>query len=523
MTEDLLKLGVQAAKAGDYEKARTFFVKVVQADPNSERGWLYLGHCLSDGEKKNFCYQRVLKINPSNPQAIKALAMITRSERVAPTNQVESPSVPETKQQNEISPKKKSSTVSTPIIIGTSLGVILCLGIFFAVALFRGLLAGRSYQLPSSIPFINNVEATATVWIVTPSFVTEIPTTTPYPVSTSIGSATPIPTFPVDEFSSTEFYNNSNVAYWSQIIAQDPGNADAYFQRASAIYKSNQAIGSLDAYISKLELALQDTDMAISLRSDIGEYYALRQSIYYSLSNTTIYSVDREYVSEIALDNAYKAYELGTTTEYPERIIMDDLIATNQCEKALSGLQELIAQSPPGDVSVGGLLHYRSRAYACLGRLEEALQSVNDSMFNNMNMEHKTYLKILYLIMLERYDEALPLLNERIAGSTLGGDHYYMRAYIYYYTGKKDLVQEELYTGMPKTWERGEFLPFVEAQLALDEGRTEDAIQLLQIAEATFIPPMNPLRWKAQKQLEALDAHPLTPSVSAPYQATPIP
>jgi hypothetical protein len=125
--------------------------------------------------------------------------------------------------------------------------------------------------------------------------------------------------------------------------------------------------------------------------------------------------------------------------------------------------------------------------------------------------------------MLERYDEALPLLNERIAESRLSGDHYFMRAYIYYYMGKKDLIQEELYIGIPKTWARGEFFPYVEAQLALDEGRTEDAIQLLQIAESTFRPLLNPLRWRAQKQLENLGVKPLTPTASVRYQGTPIP
>jgi len=523
MTEDLLRLGIQAAKAGDYEKARTYFVKVVQTNQNSEMGWLYLGHCSNDEEKKKYCYQKVLKINPSNPQAIKALAAITRADSVVQSNQIESQSASETKLHNKPFTKKKFSTISTPIIIGTTLGLIFCMGVVFVAALFSGLFTGQSYQLPANIPFINSTNATATLSIVTPIMVTQTPTMTPRPTSTFVSSATPIPTFPVDEFSSAEFYNNTDVTYWSQIIAQDPENADAYFQRASAIYESNEAVGSLDAFITRHNLALKDIDRAISLRSDMGEYYALRLNIYDDLSETAEYSVDGQYLSAMALDNAYKAYELGTTTDNPDRIIINELIATNQCEKALTGVDELIGQLPKEDISLGGLLHIRSRAYACLGRLEDALQSVNDSMFNNAYMEYKTGLKIQYLIMLERYDEALPLLNERINNTRLSGDLYYLRAYIYYSTGKKNLVQEELYTGMPKTWVRGEFLPYVEAQLALDEGRTGDAILLLQIAEATFGPPDNPMRWKAQKQLEALGAQPLTLTPSVPYQATPIP
>jgi tetratricopeptide (TPR) repeat protein len=72
MTQELLRLGIQAAKTGDYEKAQIYFAKVVQTDPHSELGWLYLGHCLNDEKKKIYCYQKVLGINPSNQYARKA-------------------------------------------------------------------------------------------------------------------------------------------------------------------------------------------------------------------------------------------------------------------------------------------------------------------------------------------------------------------------------------------------------------------------------------------------------------------
>ncbi len=76
MDQDFFKLGVQAARAGDFKTAQTYFVRVVQANPNSEKGWLYLGHCLADPEKRITCYQRVLKLNPYNQEAQKALAAL---------------------------------------------------------------------------------------------------------------------------------------------------------------------------------------------------------------------------------------------------------------------------------------------------------------------------------------------------------------------------------------------------------------------------------------------------------------
>jgi hypothetical protein len=67
-------------------------------------------------------------------------------------------------------------------------------------------------------------------------------------------------------------------------------------------------------------------------------------------------------------------------------------------------------------------------------------------------------------------------------------------------------------------------LPYVEAQLAQDEGRTEEAIQYLQLAEATCSDPIyNSLRWKVQETLKALGVQSLVFTPSPTYVGTPIP
>lgn len=314
-----------------------------------------------------------------------------------------------------------------------------------------------------------------------------------------------------------------DISFWDEFIARNPSDADAHFRRAILIYDSATPEGSREAYIQRLDQALQDIDKAIFLDSDIGDYYSLRQMIYFDRAGTEEYTVDSQYLIAIALDNAYKAYELGTMAEYPDRIIIIDLIGTNQCQKALEEVQKLIDQSPEGDVSVGGLLHIRSQAYACLGRLDDALQSIDDSMFNGINMEYKNDLKIQYLLMQGRYSEALPILDERIRQSALTGWHHYMRAEVYYNLGKKNLVQDELNAGISKTWGRGGWLAYVEARMALDEGETEDAIRYFQLAEATLDPTYNQLRWKIKEQLQELGVQPLELTPSVQYQATPIP
>lgn len=85
--QDFFKLGVEAANSGDHDKAQTYFARVVQANPNSEIGWLYLGHCLADPKKRMDCYQRVLRINPSNHEARQALSALSQPERPQEINQ----------------------------------------------------------------------------------------------------------------------------------------------------------------------------------------------------------------------------------------------------------------------------------------------------------------------------------------------------------------------------------------------------------------------------------------------------
>ncbi|MBK9926572.1 MAG: hypothetical protein IPP66_14955 [Anaerolineales bacterium] len=524
MTEsETLKLGIDAAKAGNLEKAQSYFAQTVQNNPNSELGWLYLGYCINDNEKKKICYQKVLAINPENERATQALASLAHPELTEKKNdqlKQQTTQLP-VEQKQRTHAKKRNNIPSIYSTMGIIIGGILCAGMFLGVAYFSGLLTGGVIKSQPSIITAQNTQVPENIPIV--STVTKIPSSTPHPTSTFANTATPLPGVSSDDPAMADFYNNTSITYWTQIIAGDPQNADAYYQRASAAYKIIKAVGSLGTYRSKLEFILHDIDTAIALRPDVGDYYSLRGSVYVSLSSTTEYNVDTEYLAALSLDNAYKAYELGTSAEYPDRSIVVDLIYSNQCEKALELSQQIIDKLPQGDTTLGGALNIRSQALACLGRLDEALKSINASMFNNENMDIKTTMKIQYLVLLGRYSEALPLLDKRICDCELSGWQYYLRAYIYYETGKRDLAQQDLYEGMPRTWGRGGMLTYVEALMALDDGRKDDAIQLLQIAEATLNPTFNHLRWDIQKQLAELGSKSLELTRIAPYEATPIP
>jgi len=88
-TEEILRAGIAAARSGDLERAKGLFARVVKADPASEQGWLLLGMCCSVREQREYCFQRVLAINPNNSEARRQLERLSRPAPSPPRVQKE--------------------------------------------------------------------------------------------------------------------------------------------------------------------------------------------------------------------------------------------------------------------------------------------------------------------------------------------------------------------------------------------------------------------------------------------------
>lgn len=73
MTNSLLKQGIAAARQGNKQEAIKYFKHVLSADPNNASAWLWLAYVLDDPYKQVECLQRVLRIDPNNQTAQKAL------------------------------------------------------------------------------------------------------------------------------------------------------------------------------------------------------------------------------------------------------------------------------------------------------------------------------------------------------------------------------------------------------------------------------------------------------------------
>lgn len=72
----LLQRGIEAARRGDQATARRLLEQVVNQDPNSELGWMWLASVVTTVRERRICLERVLRINPDNQRARQALTQL---------------------------------------------------------------------------------------------------------------------------------------------------------------------------------------------------------------------------------------------------------------------------------------------------------------------------------------------------------------------------------------------------------------------------------------------------------------
>lgn len=73
MMNDPLQRGIALARAGKRAEARALLMQVVEADEQSETGWLWLSGVVDEPEDIRTCLENVLALNPENHQARQGL------------------------------------------------------------------------------------------------------------------------------------------------------------------------------------------------------------------------------------------------------------------------------------------------------------------------------------------------------------------------------------------------------------------------------------------------------------------
>ena len=82
--QQLIQAGISALQANDKQKAFSIFAQVVQQYPLSERGWFLLGMSTDDIQRRTYCLQKVLSLNPNHADAKKQIALLTPPKPAPP-------------------------------------------------------------------------------------------------------------------------------------------------------------------------------------------------------------------------------------------------------------------------------------------------------------------------------------------------------------------------------------------------------------------------------------------------------
>ena len=78
---ELLKQGIEDARAGNRSAAREKFERVVELDENNEKGWFWLASVVDTDEERRICLGNVIHINPNNDRARKALDALNAKQK----------------------------------------------------------------------------------------------------------------------------------------------------------------------------------------------------------------------------------------------------------------------------------------------------------------------------------------------------------------------------------------------------------------------------------------------------------
>lgn len=93
-TQQLLREGIAAAKAGNRDVARQSLMQIIEVDERNEQAWIWLAGVVDDPADQRVCLENVLNLNPNNPQAKRGLAWLEQHHPTPATPTDIAPAVP---------------------------------------------------------------------------------------------------------------------------------------------------------------------------------------------------------------------------------------------------------------------------------------------------------------------------------------------------------------------------------------------------------------------------------------------
>jgi tetratricopeptide (TPR) repeat protein len=330
MENDDLAKAIAAAKAGDLQQARTILAGIVQANPQSEQGWLWLGHCMKDPQKRLYCYQKVLTLNPGNEVARRAILTLGTNVQPAQPGTQTSQYPPQAKL---INPSHESTKNEDNWKIPTWLPFT-AIGLFLVVLILPFLYL----SMTGRIPFL----------VINPS-PSPLPSATPLPTATAMLSPSPTPTRPTE---------TPTPSPTPTVHAFTPGDPTAT-PLGSDITDPNYIAG-LDAYnANNYKETIRLMSLVIKASPDLAPPYRYRGLAYLAIKDCKSGDADEEKAVTL---NPYYAAAWGDLGQ------MDDCLGNKDQE--LQDYQTSLTIDPSSAI----VHHYLGYFYFDLGDYESSLE-----------------------------------------------------------------------------------------------------------------------------------------------------
>ena len=312
---------------------------------------------------------------------------------------------------------------------------------------------------------------------------------------------------------------------WDQVIRHSPGDHQAYFNRALSYLELTWNQRSLEEYREYNCLARQDSNVAIDLADrPIGDYYYTRFRAYDNLSKTVEYRVDQEQLSEIALENMMIALDLPNRYPWARTGLPYMLVRLGRYAEAQSEVARQIAERGEGAAPNAGLHNTLGYVLMHQGDYPAALEHTQIALSICPPCTNYKQQRIEILYHMGQAQQALAELDALLAESPdYAGDRYVLRALMEQEMGDTQAAMRDLDLGMANSWGRGGLRFYVLSLAAEADGRHQEAVQLLQQAEATMFRDAGAFLERIQAELAQLGASPSQVTASAWMSTTPIP
>jgi tetratricopeptide (TPR) repeat protein len=310
-----------------------------------------------------------------------------------------------------------------------------------------------------------------------------------------------------------------------KIIALNPNDPKMYYEAGYGFREVAERKHSLDDYMDLLNRGITYVNKGIEIDPKMGDLYMERAFLFNSMGAGYPYRVDYDYLNQLALENLQASSSLRTYSEaHPERYWVSYLRITRQCDQAIAEAERLAAVEPADDVESPTIDSLLASAYGCKGDYEKALKYYQIDLRKRKAQDDACSCSTVYYYLGGKTDEALERLNKSISDyPNYNGTRYFLRALIEYDRGEYDQALQDAETSEGESWAHGINIAYIEGMNDARLGKTADAIEKLQYAEATFRDEYYFVAERAREALKKLKATPLAITPSVQITATPMP